>query len=116
MEFLSDSFSVCTIRARCPLLEERDRVCLSRSSTKARIQNSRVTETGDVVQARSRSEAIAVPDAFVMGTRIHLAKHESFGEGIPDTVFCLREPSEGADSRDNSEYGRGHSEFIFKSG
>lgn len=53
---------------------------------------------GDMVQALYRSEAIATPEALVMGTHVTLAKHGSFGEGILDIVFCLQEPSEASNT------------------
>lgn len=93
MEFPSESFSVCTGLTGSALLEERTWICPSRSSVKAQIIGM-----GDTAQAFSRSEAVSVPAALAMGTHAPLAEHESFGERILDTVFCLREPSEGADS------------------
>lgn len=56
------------------LLEERSLICLSRSSIKARTLNSQVIEMGDMGQAFSRSEAISMPDAVVMGAHLSLAK------------------------------------------
>lgn len=53
---------------------------------------------GDMVQVLYRSEVIFTPEALVMRTHVSLAKHSSFGEGILDIVFCLREPSGASNS------------------
>lgn len=90
MEFESESFSVCTGLTGSILLEERTCICPSGSSIKTGNLHSQVIGMGDIAQAFPRSKAFSVPAALVMGT------HAPFGERILDTVFCLREPSEGA--------------------
>lgn len=98
MEFPLESFSICTGLAGCALLEERTCIRLPRTSVKAGNLHSQVIGMGDMARAFPRSEAVSVPAALVMGTHVPLAEHEIFGERILDSVFCLREPSEGADS------------------
>lgn len=51
-----------------------------------------------MARAFPRSEAVSVPAALVMGTHVPSAEHESLGDRILDSVFCLREPMEGTEA------------------
>lgn len=66
---------------------------------------------GDMVQALSRSEAISMPDALVMGAPVCVAKPGSFEAGILDIAFCLVKLQT---AEITGGYGCGHRKFIFK--